>query len=381
MTTCLPIGEHNEIPLTDLAPNAAVKYLLANPKSKPRWCLRKAQHDINTCTFLHRTPEKSAGFVTIRGEPAPVSVGHLLQNKGLELALGSPDTFSEWCSVAAPHEVATCRHLHLGLVKDDKTVHIEGEEAPVCVSHLLLNRGVSYLLSTKGTKGVWCNNKIVHDVLGCHYIHRRIDDHPQVVNVDEEKFPIPVKDLVQNKALTFLLENPQYSGRWCSHTVKHDAAECGFLHRIHPFIRVDGESVRISLLAPNRGLKYVLEHPEAQGHWCRSTHDEQHPMDTCTYIHYKNDSKRDRSDNNYYHHGKFNGASNNSAATNNTKRHRDEEHITESKSREEPKRRGDERNGEGGSRRNERDHSDSRRDREVNDVDRRSSRRVGGSRM
>eukprot|EP00744_Colponema_vietnamica_P013673 GILI01019163.1.p1 GENE.GILI01019163.1~~GILI01019163.1.p1 ORF type:complete len:361 (+),score=44.26 GILI01019163.1:80-1162(+) len=327
MTTCLPIGEHMEVPISDLANNAAVKYLLSNPKSKPRWCLRKAAHDINTCTFLHRTPDKASGYVTIRGEPAPVSVGHLLQNKGLEAALTSSDTFAEWCSVAAPHEVATCRNLHLGVVRDDKTVLVEGEDSPVCVSHLLLNRGVSYLLSTKGAKGVWCNNKIVHDVLGCHYIHRRIDDHPQVVNVDEEKFPIPVKDLVKNKALTFLLENPQYSGRWCSHAVKHDASECGFLHRIHPFIRVDGESIRIGLLAPNRGLKYVLEHPEAQGHWCRGTHDEQHPMDTCTYIHYKNDDRRDRND--------VRGGET-------TKRHRDDDNV-EQKPRGEDHRRRDER--------------------------------------
>lgn len=291
-TSCLPIGEHTEVPLANLVHNAAVQYLLTKPTSKPRWCLRKAAHDINTCTFLHRTPEKAAAFVTVRGEPAPVSISDLLHNKGLEIAMSHPEVFAEWCSVAAPHEVATCKNIHLGEVKNDKTVTIEGEEAPVNVSHLLLNRGVSFLLTSRCAKGVWCNNKIVHDVLSCPYIHRRIDDHPQVVNVEDEKYPVPVKDLVKNKGLEFLLENPQYSGRWCSHFVKHDHAQCGYLHRVNPFIRVDGESVRISDLKANRGLKYVLEHPEAHGHWCRSKHDETHPIETCTFIHYKNETRR-----------------------------------------------------------------------------------------
>lgn len=291
-TSCLPIGEHTEVPLADLVPNAAVQYLLTKPNSKPRWCLRKAPHDVNACTFLHRTAEKASAYVTIRGEPAPVSISDLLPNKGLEIALAHPEAFPEWCSIAAPHEVATCKNIHLGEVKNDKTVNIEGEEHPVNVSHLLLNRGVSYLLSSRSAKGVWCNNKIVHDVLACPYIHRRIDDHPQVVNVEDEKFPIPVKDLVKNKGLEFLLQNPQYSGRWCSFFAEHDQSQCGYLHRVNPYVRVNGESVRISFLKPNRGLKYILEHPEAQGHWCRSKHDETHPVETCTFIHYKDETRR-----------------------------------------------------------------------------------------
>eukprot|EP00744_Colponema_vietnamica_P004380 GILI01006554.1.p1 GENE.GILI01006554.1~~GILI01006554.1.p1 ORF type:complete len:415 (+),score=63.79 GILI01006554.1:76-1245(+) len=180
-----------------------------------------------------------------------------------------------------------CKRLHLGNVKDDKTVFVEGEEAPVSVSHLLLNRGVSYLLSFPEAKGVWCNNKIVHDVINCPYIHRRIDGHPKVVNVEDEKFPVPVHQLVSNAALNFLLDNPQCSGRWCGRVVNHDVEQCSYLHRRHPFVRVDGESIRINTIKSNRGLKYLLEHPEAQGHWCRSTHDEQHPMETCTFIHPK----------------------------------------------------------------------------------------------
>ena len=286
---CLPIGEHTEVPLADLVNNAAVQYLLTKPTSKPRWCLRKAPHDVTTCTFLHRMPEVATGYVTVRGEPAPVAISDLLQNKGLEAAIAHPETFAEWCSVAAPHEVATCKNIHLGEVKNDKTVLVEGEETPVNVSHLLLNRGVSFLLSSRAAKGVWCNNKIVHDVLSCPYIHRRIDDHPQVVNVDGEKFPVPVKDLVPNKGLEFLLENPQYSGRWCSLFERHEPEECGYLHRTHPYVRVDGELIRVGLLRANRGLKYVLEHPEAHGHWCRSKHDEAHPIETCTFIHYKDE--------------------------------------------------------------------------------------------
>lgn len=284
---CNVAGEIRPVPLADLVANAAVQYLLANPKSKPRWCLRKTPHDIHACTFLHRTPEKASNYVMVRGEPAPVSIGHLIQNKGLELILGSMEVFGEWCDLASPHDIVLCKKLHLGAVSDDKTVHVEGEESPVNVSHLLLNRGVSYLLTFPEAKGVWCNNKIVHDVVNCPYIHRRIDGHPKVVNVEDEKFPVPVNQLVMNAALSFLLDNPQCSGRWCGRVVNHDVEQCSYLHRRQPYIRVDGETVRINTIKSNRGLKYLLEHPEAQGHWCRSTHDDQHPLETCTFIHPK----------------------------------------------------------------------------------------------
>jgi hypothetical protein len=120
---------------------------------------------------------------------------------------------------------------------------------------------------------------------------------------------VPVADLAPNAALRYLQQHPGVSLQWCRHhgVASHEAATCAFAHRRAPAaappqlvappyrqsaatadvgaVSVAGERVPVADLAPNAALRYLQQHPGANGTWCRHHGVASHDATPCTFAH------------------------------------------------------------------------------------------------
>jgi hypothetical protein len=275
-------------PITRYMQNAALETSWSNPSLSMRMCQNQQQYDPVRCTFLHyRTDSErdptipsmvcSMGTVPVLAiSPSPLTItvdgtsvrmSDLVPNPALTYCINYPAASSAWClNISPDHDAMTCKYIHVADTVEEIMVNGElvdkrkvvrdfrmrrtvipnalsagkavGSDVRVNIcgtmmqaDHLVLNRGLSYLLNRTGEIGKMCINRIAHDPLSCNFIHRKEND---VVNV--EGTAVHVTALQMNMALKYLQQRPGLVGKWCpkNNEQSHLKIGCCYIHSIVP---------------------------------------------------------------------------------------------------------------------------------------------------
>jgi hypothetical protein len=125
-TECVLVSGKS-VPVTDLRRNPAVDYLIRNPTKRGRWCAANRDHNPDDCQFVHRkTPdaiENADTKVNVAGDWVPVT--DLAPNRAVDYLLQHPNRRGRWCSGHGKKTVQECTFIH---TRCDNPTH--GEEGP-----------------------------------------------------------------------------------------------------------------------------------------------------------------------------------------------------------------------------------------------------------
>lgn len=125
-----------------------------------------------------------------------------------------------------------------------------------------------------------CDCPFPHDLLTCNMLHRT-DEALRISKTDM----VRIKSLSPNPGLDNLLRNPKHRHQYCAIKKDHDVSSCRFLHKVARAVPVGRDKLGFlpEELLDNQGFRQLQAHPEWIGRWCTNT--TKHEPKTCLFIH------------------------------------------------------------------------------------------------
>lgn len=199
-------------------------------------------------------------YISVAGDPTKrTPVSEFIVNDGLRAALATavsfasgdiPSSVSHRCDCTTiAHNLLSCSHLHAM----DEVLRVS-KVTSVRIKSLIQNAGFTRLLEQpKGPSRMCSSTKADHDVMACKSLH--LD--PQCVYMGRERLGYFPEELIDNQGLRQLLQNREFTGRWCTNTARHEPKTCLFIHKAPPRGQTVGKRKNLNLKKTDHGKAVI----------------------------------------------------------------------------------------------------------------------------